>query len=460
MKSGFNQSVRTKLSTQTRVDPKVVLGGQILQLSGVELEQAIDSELRENPALEKLDDFEDPVTIEEILKNIAPQELKPASENRELSRSLPQEGMDLDWLDLTASVDSLWDHLLAQLRVRLEEPLWDLATYFVGSVNERGYLTCTVEDAALDCDASLEEAEAVLEALRACEPAGIGAADLRDCLTLQLRDAQTDAERLARLVLKRNWEDLVSRNKGAIAKAYTADHELVEEAFEVIVGLKPFPGEDFSRGPGSVQQERVIPVQPDIVISLEETGFLIEVPGPSPVHLRVNPTYEQQRAKLAKSRRADSAERRHVTEYVDRAHNFLDAITQRRQHLAKIGKCLVERQSGFVKTGEYRFLSALTRSQIAKELGLHESTVSRATNGKFVQIVTGDVVSFDVFFKPALRVQKMIEEILATENPGNPMSDERISQILAEKGIHVARRTVNKYRDKNKMLSSRLRGTG
>lgn len=460
MRNGLRQSTGVKQTGQLRVDPKVVLGSQLLQLTGPELEQAIESELQENPALERIDDFEDPLTIDEILKSVAPDELKPGGETHEVVRSMPNDTPEPDWLDLTPTSDSLWDHLMAQMRSSLPEPHWDLATYFVGSINDRGYLACTVEDAALDCDATLEDAEMVLEALKQCEPAGIGASDLRECLLLQLRDAESDAERLARLMLRKNWDDLVGRNKRAISRAYDASAELVEEAFEVIVSLDPFPGEGFLRGQKGSAKERVSPAQPDIVITLEESGFLIEIPGPSPIQLRVNPVYEKQRKALEAQANPNAAEKRHVVELTDRANRFLDAITQRRQQLARIGKLLVERQGGFVKTGEYRFLLPLTRSQLAQELGIHESTVSRATAGKFVQIVNGDIVSFEVFFKPALRIQKMIEEILQSENPSSPMSDERIAQILAERGITVARRTVNKYRDRTKLLSSRLRRTG
>lgn len=125
--------------------------------------------------------------------------------------------------------------------------------------------------------------------------------------------------------------------------------------------------------------------------------------------------------------------------------------------MRRIGQYLIERQHGFVSTGEYRFLVPLTRCQMAQDLGTHESTVSRATNRKFVQLANGEVVPFEVFFKPALRVQKLIEEILATENPDSPLSDESIARILDAQGIKVARRTVNKYRDRNRMLSSRRR---
>lgn len=461
MRNGLRQSTGTRLNQSQRVDPKVVLGSHMLQLSGIELEQLIQSELMENPALERLDDYEESISIEEILESVAPQELKPGSSDREVQRSQPSDTPAVDWLDLAASDDSLWDHLLAQMRVQVEDHQQDLVTYLVGSINERGYLTCTVEDVALDCETSLEEAQTILDMLRECEPAGVGAADLRDCLILQLRSAQTDAERFARIILKKNWEELVTRDKKSIARIYSIDDETAEAAFEVILRLNPFPGETFSRRTSSnSNKHKTIPAQPDIIITLEEAGYLIEVPGASPIHLRVNPEYENRQSKLKKTRRPDPAEVRHLNEFVERAHRFIDALTQRRQQLARIGKYLVENQGGFVRTGEYRFLMPLTRSQVAKGLGVHESTISRATAGKFVQIVNGDVVSFEVFFKPALRIQKMIEEILETENPSSPLSDERIAQMLEDKGVSVARRTVNKYRDRTKLLSSRLRRSG
>ncbi len=125
--------------------------------------------------------------------------------------------------------------------------------------------------------------------------------------------------------------------------------------------------------------------------------------------------------------------------------------------MTKVGKYLVQHQSAFLSTGDYSFLRPLTRAKVAQSIDVHESTVSRATSGKFVQIVNGEIVAFDVFFKGSLRAQKMIEEILQTENPGNPLSDARISAMLAERGVIVARRTVSKYRDRGKNLSSRKR---
>lgn len=181
--------------------------------------------------------------------------------------------------------------------------------------------------------------------------------------------------------------------------------------------------------------------------------------GLSPTSLTINRAYSRRLEQISSRNSADRSEVAHLRQFVDRARNFIEALDQRRRTLIRIGEYLIQHQSGFVVTGEYRHLKPLTRGKVAQALGLHESTVSRSTTDKFVQIPTGEVVSFDVFFRPAMRVQKMIEEILSVEEPGEALSDERIAQILEQRGIQVARRTVNKYRNRHKLLSSRLRRT-
>jgi RNA polymerase sigma-54 factor len=458
MKLGPSARGQLNSGLQTRIDPKIVLGSQILQLNQAELEMAVESELLENPALERMEEHEEPVTHEEILRAIAPGEIGTGtSGDYEHERSLPRDGeQSQDWTDFAPGEESLPDHLMAQLTAMLPPELHLLASYFIGSLDERGYLKCSVEEAALDSNSTLEEAEHVHQMLMECEPEGVGATDLRECLLLQLRSATTLPERLARKMIECDWEDLVARNARAIMRRYKADEMVVQAAFDVILSLNPFPGEAF-RPSVSVRQNRTIGAMPDVCISMDERGWNIEVPGPSPVHLRVSRAYESRFKQLQAKGGTEQNEKRHISEFVERANRFLDALSQRRRHMAAIAQFLIERQPGFIQTGDYKFLQPLTRSQMAKDLGLHESTVSRATNGKFLQIASGEVVSFDVLFKPALRIQKIIEEILETENPDNPLSDERIAQILAEQGINVARRTVNKYRDRNKLLSSRHR---
>lgn len=459
MRLGARLTSGVKQNLQARIDPKIVLSSQILQLNSMELEQAVESELMENPALERVDESEDPVTHEEILRTVAPDELMPSGGNYEAMRSLPNDGESTDWTDLAHSMDSLWDHLLGQMHTRLPRELHRLADYFVGSINDRGYLTISIEEAALDCNSTLEEAEEVFNTLRECEPAGVGATDLRDCLLLQLRHPESDEERLARRLLAKEWDDLVARNTRSIVRKVKVDPDLVDRAFEVILQLNPFPGETFKAHRAPSRQTKSHTASPDVRLTLTESGWVVEVPGARAGALQISRTYEVRMTQLRGTGRENSDERRHIVEFVDRAQRFLEALAQRRQQLLNIGRYLVEKQAGFVMTGDYKFLTNLTRSQMAKDLGVHESTISRATNGKFLQISNGEVVSFDVLFKPALRIQKMIEEILAHENPDNPLSDERIAEILAQKGVKVARRTVNKYRDRKKLLSSRHRRT-
>ena len=453
LRTGLHQGV------QARIDPKIVLSSQLLQLSNVELEQAIESELMENPALERIEEAQEPITHEEILRTIAPDEFLQTGGSYEGVRSRPTDGESTDWTDLASSADSLWDHLIGQMHMMLPPGLHRLAEYYVGSVNERGYLTISVEEAALDCNSSLEESQEVFDTLRQCEPLGVGATDLRDCLMLQLRTPHSDAERLARRFVAKEWDDLVSRTIRGLVRKMKAEEELVQAAFDVILALNPFPGEGYEYRQSAGRQAKSVTAPPDVSLTLTESGWVIEVPGVASHSLKISRTYEARLCALRATTRTHTDEKRHISEFVERAQRFMDALGQRRQQLLMIGRYLVEKQAGFVKTGDYKFLTSLTRSQMAKDLGVHESTISRATNGKFLQISTGEVVNFDVLFKPALRIQKMIEEILAHENPDSPLSDESIAQLLAAKGIKVARRTVNKYRDRKKLLSSRHRRT-
>lgn len=442
-----------------RVDPKVVLSSHILQLTQQELDQAIEIELTDNPALERLQDDFEPITDESVLRAIAPQELRPGSEDFEFTRSLPNDDDQLDWLDLTATTTSLWEHLRAQLVPRLPKELEPLGEFIVECVNENGYLATPVEEIALAMSASIEDVELVLAYLKECEPAGVGAATVEECLLLQLRDADTVELKLARQILKGHLDDFIARKVTRICRKFRVVPEVVEAAFAEILELNPYPGESYSVSPARIHTmvTRMPSVIPDLILMLDETGWHVDVRGADPNSLSINRTYRHRFEQLKTATGDLKDEKRHVTEYVKRAANFIQSVYQRRRTLRRIGEYLVQNQSGFVSTGQYQFLKSLTRTQMARDLGLHESTVSRATNGKFVQISNGEVISFDVFFKPALRIQKMIEDILATENPGNPLSDEQIAAILKRKGVEVARRTVNKYRDRTKLLSSRKR---
>jgi RNA polymerase sigma-54 factor len=457
MSQGFGPTQRIEQKVSLKVDPKVVLASQVLQLNQHELEQAIEAELEENPALERLQEDADPLTDEAVLKFVAPQELRPSSEDFEFHKSLPNDDAGVDWVDLAATRPTLEEHLRAQLLPMLARERRFLGEYMIASLNEKGYLEIPVEEVALATESSLEEAEETLKALQKCEPAGVGARDVQECLLLQLRDADNLEKKLARAIVKNHLDDFLARRIRPLMRRYKVLPEVLDLAFAEILALNPFPGESFESHQTSLITRSAAAVVPDLILHRTEMGWEILVTGPDPNSLAIDRSYRKRFQELQSGARAPSDEKAHVKTYVNRASNFIQSVNKRRQTLRKIGEYLVQHQTSFVSTGSYQFLLPLTRSQMAKDLKMHESTVSRATMGKFVRIGGGEVVPFEVFFKPALRIQKMIEEILENENPTRPLSDEQIARILAEKGVIVARRTVNKYRDKTRLLSSRAR---
>ena len=445
-----------RLDTGLRVDPKLLLSSQVLQLTQQELEQMITTELSENPALERVASEDDPLTDRMIEKGVAGRDLKPRGDDREMWRSLPQDDDTPSWIELTSSTMSLRDHVSGQLLSSVPKELRHVGEYLVGCLNDNGYLYEPVEEIALATNCTIEEAQLVIDQLRRCDPAGVGANGIQDSLVLQLRHINTMEGKIARKIVQ-EYLDLFTNGKHLkLAKKFSVTPDVIQNVFELILACTPFPGESFYSS-SNTSEARLPAIQPDIVLSRSEQGWEISVKGPSSIEFSLNGYYKKRLEELQDDRRKDKDERRHISHFVERASSFIECLDQRYRTMMRIGQYLIEKQVGFVSTGDAAFLIPLTRTVLAHDLNLHESTISRATQSKFVQLPTGETVSFDVFFKPALRIQKMIEEILATENPENPLSDESIAQILATKGVVVARRTVNKYRDRTKLLSSRKR---
>lgn len=456
MNIGYRTSQRVE--TGLRVDPKLLLSSQVLQLTQQELEQMIETELNENPALERIATEDDPLTDRMIEKSVAGRDLKPRGDDRELWRSLPTDDDTPSWIELASSDITLGEHVSGQLLAKLPSGLRGVGEFVVGCLNPNGYLYEPIEEIALGANCSIEEAEFVVHELKKCEPAGIGANGIQESLLLQLRHIDTLEGKIARRIVRDHLDLFTNGKQLKLAKKYSVTLDVIDQVFALILGCNPFPGESFQHS-SSTSESRLPAIQPDIVLSRTEQGWDVAVKGPSSMEFSLNGYYKKRLAELQEDRQKDKDERRHLSHFVERASNFIECLEQRHRTMFRIGQYLIENQGGFVTTGDATFLLPLTRTQLAHDLSLHESTISRATQGKFVQLANGETVSFDVFFKPALRVQKMIEEILATENPDNPLSDERIAQILASKGVHVARRTVNKYRDRTKLLSSRKRRT-
>lgn len=428
-----------RLETSLRVDPRLVVAARVMALSAMELDAAIDAEVAENPALERTE-REEPVVAFQFAER----------EDREAQRCRPPDDAGPDPAERVVAPSLTRDGVRLTLLAKLPWELRALGDYLVGMLDGRGYLRESDEEIALAMGESLEAVAVAVAALQSCDPPGVGARGVRDGLRLMLEREGTAAAGLAARMLEDALEDLIARRTARLAKRFGVKAAEIEAAYAALLAQDPSPFGD--EGLPAAQ-----PAQPDLALVRTEAGWTVEVAGPGLAEVRASRAYLRQRRRLASDLRADAVERRHVEAHLERAERFISALEARRDTLRRLGEALLREQGGFVATGDARFLRPLTRAMLAEALGIHESTLSRATANKFVRIGTGETVSFATFFTPALRIQGMIEEILAVENPANPLSDERIRALLAEQGVNVARRTVAKYRTRGRTLSSRER---
>ena len=467
---------------QLKVTPKQIAANYILQLSSLELQDVINQELEENPALD-LEEVQvcplcgNPLTGRVCLNCFGAG--KPGTA-QQYADTEPLEGTSLvarddddDELDPIVRAEAeqtLAEYLSWNVRVLLPRRLHHVAEYLIGNLNDGGYLEVTVEDAAKACEVSPADAERVLKTIQSIEPWGLGARDTRECLLIQLdhlAEAGEDPPPHVRQIVSDHFRELGEHKFGDIAQALRISREEVQAAWDYIKdNLNPFPAHAFAAGPdGTSIGGRQVSLRPDVIIAKGEDGeFEIEVIESRRFSLRVNPVYRQLVAQIQAARSAkteappmDDKEKQHIREYVTRAKFFIDNINQRRQTMARITQVIVECQRDFLTNG-IQSLRPLTRAEVGERIGMHESTVSRATAGKFVLLPAGQVVAFAMFFTASLGTKDVIKNIIEAEDRGRPYSDQEIVEKLRnDHGIILARRTVAKYREELQILPARLR---
>ena len=247
--------------------------------------------------------------------------------------------------------------------------------------------------------------------------------------------------------------DLGARRFSQIAAALGTTSAEVVAAWEFVkVNLHPYPTAAFSAAVGG--STRTI-IRPDVLIRDIDGELTVEVVESRRFALRVDPTYARLSAGMRRSEATES-DRQHVREYVGRARFFIDNVNRRRATLHRIAECLVDRQHDYLQHG-VQHLVPLTRAEVGTLIGMHESTVSRATAEKYVMLPTGEVVPFGHFFTASLGVKDQIRKMIEGEEPGHPLSDQEIADRLGDEGVAIARRTVAKYRDELQLLPARLR---
>jgi len=453
----------SRVQTQTRVEvkaaPQASLGlkmlARMLTLNAEGLHKLIEQELEENPALE--------VTDEERIRIITP--TPPILSLDEELNTFSDEGDSDDWLDLRLAVPpmNLKAHVLGQLRLTVAPELLPIAEHLVESLDAYGRLRAdVVEEVALFLNASLEEVEYVLEQLQACDPPGVGARDLRECLLLQLRALQAPPDdevvRWTREVIEKGWDEFSSGRKVTLQRKLKLSAEALEAVKQFIRSeLRPYPAWELEAG--DLPHEQVVAHEPDIIARVSQSGLHIEICGAHADALRLSPAYLEQAIRLSRGElRYTADEREHIQHYLDRARIFLQALQQRYQTLKRIMEVIAQHQYGFLMTSDARFLQPMTRVEVAEATGFHRSTVGRAVRNKRLQLPSGMVVPLDIFFDASYRTAMLIQQILNEyEGAGKRLTDAEIAEKLAEMGIEVARRTVAKYRQRHNILSSHWR---
>lgn len=454
------------------ISPSLIEANYILSLSRQELESIINQELDSNPALEVSDEQVCPRCGGILEGTFCPTCMinhaeRPESESWEdfpevaYQSSVTRDDSDeFDPMTLVGNSVSLRDGIAVDLPTLVSGSLLAIADYLLDSLDERGYVDADLGEIAEIFDAEPSDVEAALVAVQTLAPVGVGARDLRECLLLQLHhlvDNGCEVPTCVEKIVDRYLDDLGAHKFGLIARDLGVTSETVEEARDFIRGnLTPFPLQR-----QEVQQWRspvdAAYVAPDVVVSIRDGELIIEVVESRHSRLRVNEVYDQMaHAAQANKRSAemDSATRTHVRDHVVRARLFLGNVKQRHETLARISRCVADIQEDFLRGG-VRKLRPLTRATVAQQVGVHESTVSRATANKFVMLPTRQVIPFSDFFTPSLSVKDMIKEMIDHEDQS--LTDKRIVELLTRRGVRIARRTVAKYRAELNILPSTLR---
>lgn len=480
----YLEQVQSPAAHQTlNISAKLIASIKILQCSAEELEQNIARELGENPALE-LDETAScarcgsplHVGICQTCDRQADAAADPRAEVATWEDEYTLRGLDLsgtddgdyDPLDFVTTGDTLHGHLMRQLGSVLDGTDLDIAEYLVGSLNSHGYVTVTVAEVAQTLRVPECRVEEVLRALQSLDPPGIGARDLRECLLIQLAafEDRGNAHPVARRLLHDHLHELGEHHFAEIAREIGVTSTQVKAAWRFIrSNLNPYPAHAFESGDVpdvglSLGGERSVLVRPDVVIRRTENGFEAEVVESRRFRFNVNSIYSA----LYRNNRAhtdtrvglNENDRLHVRQYANRARFFIDCVRQRWETLSVISNALIKYQYEFLEHG-VRYLRPLTRGELAAYVELHESTVSRATANKYVLLPNGRTIPFDDFFDGSLAAKDMLRELITSENPTKPYSDEELASLLNERGLALARRTVAKYREAMSILPSRFR---
>lgn len=443
---------------------------KILQFNAQELDTYVNEQLLANPVLEHAE--QDDSVKDAELEDHSSQE-DTGQQTEALEEYLWERGLDdisyrqgnyqqpeqpqNNYEQFTSAEVTLPEHLMFQLQFACEdEKDRHIGRYIIESLDENGYSTSMPEEMAQLIGVETEEIERVLAVINTFEPAGIGAKNLCHCLLIQLGLLDMKTPAMEKMLLE-HMDDLAANRLQVIAKNLHIKVKRVQEMVDVVKALNPRPGRMFAR-----DREEPGYIVPDIHVEKIDGSFVVSLNERTVPHLQVSAYY---RRVLAQSK-DDQKVSEYLTERVNAAVWLIRSIQQRKDTILNVARTIVEFQEGFFEKGS-KYLKTLSLHHVAEKLGIHESTVSRSVNGKYLQCQQG-VYELKHFFSAGVQngsgegvssvsIKTMIKELIDQENPASPYSDQKLVIILQDKGIGLSRRTVAKYRDEMGILSSSKR---
>ena len=469
MKLGYDLTIeQTQKLTMT---PELIQAIQILQFNTQELDEFVQEELMQNPVLE-FDRNSEERPREEVTRTEELDAKACEKDDFDLREKIKEaEYDDISYKQWEYSRDSeseysyeqfvskdetLEDALLLQLTFSsLKGDDLKIGRFLVEAIDDNGYLTMSAEEAARALGTDLDKVEEVLDVIQTFEPAGVGARSLKECLIIQLA-AKGLLDETVEYIIMNHLEDLGENKLSRVAKVLGLPVTQVQMVCDLIRSLEPKPGRCFSSG-NSVKY-----ITPDVTVEKIDGSYQVITNEYSVPRLMVSPYYSN----LARAAVDDAELNKYLNEKYNAALWLIKSIEQRKNTIFNVVDAVIRHQKDFLDNGN-QHLHTLTLKQVADDLGIHESTVSRAINGKYMQTPRG-VFEIKYFFSSGVTgsdgegvssnsIKSMIKEIIDSEDPKNPYSDQDMVAMLSERGIEISRRTVAKYREGLNILSSSKR---
>jgi RNA polymerase sigma-54 factor len=460
-----------QLKLKQTLAPQLIQSLKMLQMPLLKLEQTLRHELSINPLLEEYD----PAESEDQLDNepevdIIEEPDKDDNENEEFDWETylgddyeddfkfksAYEKNDETFERMPVTQKTLSDYLTEQMSyLKLTQDEQPIAEYIIGNISPRGYLVCTAEEMAAELKVPLEQVEKLVKTVQKFDPTGVGAWDLRESLMIQLEEKGLQDSVAYRLV-DQYVNVLDKKSILQISRSMGIPFEKAQQAMDLIKTLSPYPAH--GRFDASA-----IPIVPDLIVEKIGDQYAVYHNDRNFPRLRINPGYRQL---LKKGNKEAKDTKKYVREKLEQARWLLNSINQRRSTMIRVMESIVEEQLEFFEKGP-AFLRPLIMDDIARKVEMNVATISRVSNGKYVQTPQG-VYEIKYFFNAGIvnedgaemskrHVKTRIEEIIKSEKPEKPFSDQEIFRKLRDEGIKLARRTVTKYREELKILPARFR---